>query len=157
MPEPVGAWIRTLLAGRDRRPAERLRRRRPGERALEPGPRLRRERRERVHAQRLAPATGRDAVAEVDHAVAETAFVQQLEVQPDVVGQRPLAAPHHDRRDEQVALVDQPGPERLRGKLGTTYGDVAVRPIAFSCRTASGSKSRSIRVLALETASSVLE
>jgi hypothetical protein len=37
------------------------------------------------------------AVAEVDHAIAETAFVQQFELQADAVGQGPLAASHHHR------------------------------------------------------------
>src|SRR5688572_23059819 len=44
----------------------------------------------------------RGAVAEVNHAVAETAFVQQLELQADLVGEGLLAASHHDRRQEQV-------------------------------------------------------
>jgi hypothetical protein len=43
---------------------------------------------------------------EVDHAAAETALFQQFELQADVVGEGPFAAPHHDGRDEQVALVD---------------------------------------------------
>jgi FAD binding domain/Aromatic-ring hydroxylase, C-terminal len=51
------------------------------------------------------------SVAEVDHAVAETAFVQQFELQPDIVGQGPISTSHHDGCDEQVALVDQPGLE----------------------------------------------
>ncbi len=48
-----------------------------------------------------------------------------------------------------MALVDQSGLERFRGEAGSAD--------AFSCRTPSGSKSRSIRVLALDTVSSVLE
>src|SRR5215208_2148411 len=59
------------------------------------------------------------AVVEVDHAAAETAFVDQFELQADVVGEGPFAASHHDRRDEQVALVHQPSLERLGGELGT--------------------------------------
>ena len=46
-----------VASGGNGGPALHLRRRRPGERALEPAPRLRRERRERIHAQRLAAAT----------------------------------------------------------------------------------------------------
>ena len=68
-----------------------------------------------------------ESVVEVNHAVAETAFVQQLELQADVVGEGPVAASHHDRRDEQVALVDQPGPDRLGGEVGTAHGDVTSR------------------------------
>ena len=40
------------------------------------------------------------AVVEVNHAAAETTFVQQFELQADVVGQRSLAASHHHRYDE---------------------------------------------------------
>ena len=61
--------------------------------------------------------SGPGAVAEVDHAVAEAAFVQQLEPQVQIVGQGPLAASHDDRRDEQVALVDQSG-RRTPGRRG---------------------------------------
>ena len=88
---------------------------------------------------------------EVHHAVAETAFVQQFKLQADIVGERLFAASHHDGREEQVALVDQPGLDRLGGKVGTAHADVT-SAVAFICRTASGSKSRSIRVLALDTA-----
>ena len=93
---------------------------------------------------------------EVDHAVAEAALVQELQPQADVVGEGPVAPADHDRREEQVdsstspafsASAARPGPPTLRSAPAA----------AFSCRTASGSKSRSIRVLALETASSVRE
>ncbi len=47
-----------VAAGGDRRPAQRLRGRRPGECAAEPGPRLRAEDRERIHPASLAPGTG---------------------------------------------------------------------------------------------------
>jgi hypothetical protein len=59
-------------------------------------------------------------------------------------------------RDDQVVVVDQSGPECVCREVGPSYGEVNFRT-AFSCRTASGSKSRSIRVLALETVSSALE
>jgi hypothetical protein len=97
------------------------------------------------------------AVVEVDHAVAETAFAQQFELHTDIVGEGPFAASHHDGRDEQVALVDQPGPERL-GAASSGPPTIMSRPAdAFIFRTASGSNSRSIRVLAVDTASSVPE
>ena len=47
-----------------------------------------------------------------------------------------------------MALVNEPGRERLRGETGTAHAEVAIA-CAFSCRTASGSKSRSIRVFAV--------
>jgi hypothetical protein len=43
---------------------------------------------------------------EVHHAIAETAFVPELELQADIVGEGRLAASHHDGREEQVTLVD---------------------------------------------------
>src|SRR5215469_10954231 len=64
------------------------------------------------------------AVVEVHHAVAETAFVQQLKLQANVVGERLFAASHHDGCEEQVALVDQPGLYRLGGKVRTAHRDV---------------------------------
>jgi hypothetical protein len=38
------------------------------------------------------------AVVEVDDAVAETAFVQQFELQADVVREQPFATSYHGRR-----------------------------------------------------------
>ena len=64
---------------------------------------------------------------EVHNTVAETAFVQQFEFQAEIVGEGPFASSHHDRRDEQVALVDQPGLDRLGGEVGTAHGDVTSR------------------------------
>jgi len=56
---------------------------------------------------------------EVNHAVAETAFVQQFELQVDIVGEGLFATSHHDGRNEQMAFVDQPGLDRLGRKIGT--------------------------------------
>ena len=92
----------------------------------------------------------------MNQAVAETVFVQQFELQADIVGEELFAASHHDGRDEQVALVDQPRLDRLDGEPGPPT--MMSRPDdAFICRTTSGSKSRSIRVLALDPVFSVLE
>ena len=55
-----------------------------------------------------------------------------------------------------MALVDQTDRERLGGEPGPPT-ERSRPPDAFMRRTASGSKSRSIRVLALDAASSVLE
>ena len=60
----------------------------------------------------------------MNHAVAEKAYAQQFELQADTVGERLFAASHQDGRDEQVALVDQPGPDRLGGEVGTADRDV---------------------------------
>src|SRR6266545_432136 len=77
-----------------------------------------------------APRTARlddRAVVDVDDAVAETAFVQQFELHADIGGQGRLPASHHDRREEQVELVDQAGLDRLGGELRTSHGDVTNR------------------------------
>ena len=64
---------------------------------------------------------------EVDDAVAEPVVVEQLELHAHVVWQRPLAASDDDRREEQVDLVDQPGPDRLRGEHRPADRQVASR------------------------------
>ena len=66
---------------------------------------------------------------EVNHAAFETAFVQQFELQADIVGEGVCAASRHDRRDEQVALVYQPGIERLSSEVGPAHAYVAERNI----------------------------
>ncbi len=64
---------------------------------------------------------------EMNDAVPESAFVQQLELQTDIVGEGPRAASHHDGREEQMTLIDQPGRDRLAGEVGTTHADVTFR------------------------------
>src|SRR2546427_7141681 len=68
------------------------------------------------------------SVVEIDRAVAEPAFVQQLEIQTDVVaGKRAFGASHHDRHEKEVILVDHSSLDRLCRKLGTTDGYVPRR------------------------------
>src|SRR4029450_10077261 len=76
---------------------------------------------------RVPLTVGLGAVAQEDHAVAETAFVQQLELQADAVGKRRCPASHDDGRDEQMPLADEPDPDRLGGEVGTADRDVASR------------------------------
>jgi hypothetical protein len=64
---------------------------------------------------------------EVNDAVSEPAFIEKFELRADVVWQGALAASHHDRAQEQMALVDQPGADRLAGELGTANCDVGPR------------------------------
>src|SRR5207248_3765196 len=66
-------------------------------------------------------------IVEVNRAAAETAFLQQLELLMEIAGKRPFAASHHDGRQEQVALVDQPGLDRLGGEVRTAHADVTSR------------------------------
>lgn len=90
---------------------------------------------------------------EVRDAVREPALIEQLELRPDAVRQGALAASHHDRAQEQVALVDQPRSEGLAG--GSAPPTAMSAPAdCLRRRTASGSNSRSIRVRALVTVSS---
>ena len=56
-----------------------------------------------------------------------------------------------------MELVDQPGLDRLGGEVGTPTPMSLVRGRLQLLRTASMSKSRSMRVLALDTSASVLE
>jgi inner membrane transporter RhtA len=65
------------------------------------------------------------AVAEVHDAAREPALVQELKLRADAGRERPLTATHHDRAEEQVALVDQTRGDRLPGKLGAPHGEIA--------------------------------
>jgi hypothetical protein len=51
-----------------------------------------------------------DAVTQVDHTVAESPLVQQLEIDADVVREERIAATDDRRPDEELVLVDQPRP-----------------------------------------------
>jgi 2-polyprenyl-6-methoxyphenol hydroxylase-like FAD-dependent oxidoreductase len=64
------------------------------------------------------------SVAEVDHAVAEAAFVEQFEPQADTVGDGLSAASHHDGREEQLALVHEASLERVASEFGTAHREV---------------------------------
>ena len=57
-------------------------------------------------------------MVQVDRAVREPALVHQVELESDAVGERPRAPADHDRRDEQVELVDQTGRERRSREPG---------------------------------------
>jgi hypothetical protein len=56
---------------------------------------------------------------EVDHAAAKAVFVDQFEFQSEVVGQGTRAGADYGRDEEEMALVDQSGPQRLTGQIGT--------------------------------------
>src|SRR5215216_2745765 len=67
------------------------------------------------------------AVMEVDDAAPEAALVHQFEPQADIRRKSPLAATHDERDEEQVALVDQRGRERVGGERRTANGEVVSR------------------------------
>src|SRR6476469_326646 len=58
-----------------------------------------------------------DAVVEMNDTILEAALIEQFELRADVVRQGAFAATHHDRAQEEMALVDQPGGDRLAGEL----------------------------------------
>lgn len=50
-------------------------------------------------------------IAKMDHSIIETALVQEFQHYADVDGKERLAGSNDDRRDEQMILVGEPGPE----------------------------------------------
>src|SRR5215218_7104323 len=64
---------------------------------------------------------------EMDHAITESALVQQLEPEADVVGQGWIAASHNDGGEKQMALVDQTELQCLGSERRTAHRDVARR------------------------------
>ena len=62
-------------------------------------------------------------IAKMDHSICKTALVQEIQLYAYVAGQDPLAAAKHSRHDEQMILVDEPGPDRMGGEGGTTESD----------------------------------
>lgn len=97
-----------------------------------------------------------DGVAEVDDAVREGPFADQLRLQLDAVGQRSRSTSDYDGRDEEVKFVDEAGCERLPGEVRSADGQVAIRD-AFSLSMAAGSKDLLIWVRSLETSWRVVE
>ena len=74
-----------------------------------------------------SPPSGPDAVPEIDRAVAEAAFVQELQVGANAVGEHALSASHDDGHEEEVDLVDEARLDRLPRERGTADGDVGPR------------------------------
>ena len=100
--------------------------------------------------------SARDAVLQMHEAALEAALADQLEIGAQAVRQRALAAPDDDRREEQVALVDQPGAQCLRREIRAADAR-SCGADCFMRRTASGSNSRSRRVRGVGTTASVRE
>jgi hypothetical protein len=87
---------------------------------------------------------------EVNDAVSEPALIEKFELNAHVVGQGALTASDHDRAQEQMALVHQPCADCMASELGAPI-EMSALENCLSRRIASGSNSRSIRVLALDT------
>ena len=92
---------------------------------------------------------------EIDHAVVEATLVEQFEREADC-GERCLAAADHNGREEQVAFVDESGPERRTASIAPPTAR-SLSASAFSFVIDGGSKSRSIRVRFVVAEVSVLE
>lgn len=60
---------------------------------------------------------------EVNHAAAETAFVQHFELHADIVGEGPIALLPPRWARGTGGLVDQPGLDRLGSEVGTAHAD----------------------------------
>src|SRR5260370_22657267 len=69
--------------------------------------------------------SGLGAVAEVHGTAAEPVLLLQLQRDAGVAGERGLAFTDEDRIHEEVALVDQPGVERVRREGRPADGHVA--------------------------------
>ena len=61
--------------------------------------------------------SGAYAVVEMKEAVLEAALIEQFELRADVVRQGAFAATNHDRAQEEMALIDKPGADRLAGEI----------------------------------------
>src|SRR5205085_9282726 len=55
-------------------------------------------------------------IPQIDGATLEAALVQEVEVESQPVGQRPRAPADGGRDEEQLDLVDDPRPQRVRGE-----------------------------------------
>src|SRR5437667_8123611 len=66
-----------------------------------------------------------DAVAEVHDTVAEPALLQQLQLDAGVAGECGLAVTDEHRINEELALIDQPGVERVGGEGRPADGQVS--------------------------------
>src|SRR5207249_3206518 len=64
---------------------------------------------------------GLRVIAKIDHPISKTALVAEIQPYAYVAGQDPLAAAKHSRHDEQMILVDEPGPDCMGGEGGTTH------------------------------------
>ena len=85
----------------------------------------------------------------MNHAAAETALVDQLEVHTHIVGEGLFASSDHDGADEQLLFVDQPGLDCMRGQLGTSHADVTSSTAFSSPRTNPGEAERPMAPLTI--------
>jgi hypothetical protein len=70
--------------------------------------------------------TGSGSPVGVVRPAVEGALLDQLEIEAHAVGEEPLAAADHARRDEEVVLVHQAGRDRLRGEVRAVDGEIVI-------------------------------
>jgi len=63
-------------------------------------------------------------IAKIDHSIGKTALVQELQLYAYIARQDPAAAAKNHRHNKQMVLVDEPGPDRLRGEVRTSHPDI---------------------------------
>ena len=66
-------------------------------------------------------------IAKIDHSVSKTALVQEIQPYAYVAGQDPRASAKHSRHDEQMILVDEPGPGPKGGEGRTSHPNIERR------------------------------
>ena len=96
-----------------------------------------------------------DGVPQNKPSVAEPLLIDQLQFQSHTIREEPFSASDDHGADDHLKLIDQTSPYCVRSELRTINRQVA-RALALSRRTASASKTRSIRS-ALPGSARVLE
>jgi hypothetical protein len=66
-------------------------------------------------------------IAKIDHCTGKTALLQEIQRDAYVAGQHPNASAKQSRHDEQMILVDEPGPDRVAGEGRTSHRNVVRR------------------------------
>src|SRR5438067_12656581 len=79
---------------------------------------------ERTISQKAIPSVLRGPVMQVNRALGEAVFVHELELDLGRLAERPCAAAHYHRHQDEVELVDQTGVERLGGELGAAHAEI---------------------------------
>jgi hypothetical protein len=69
-------------------------------------------------------AIGQGVIAKIDHSISKPALVREIQLYAYVAGQHPLAGANPDRHDDQLNLVDEPGPDHVCGEGRTTHSSV---------------------------------
>jgi hypothetical protein len=68
-------------------------------------------------------------IAKIDPSISKTALVQEIQLYAYVAGQHPNASAKQSRHDEQMILVDEPGPDRVAGEGRTGHRNIeAIAP-----------------------------